>query len=104
MSKTAIKRAKREKISKFTFKVDDLFNYNYNSYDSLIALEVIYYLTKKEREKFFKKFSETQNKILIFSTPIIGENHHRNYFTEPEIIEICHANNIEIVLAKDSLQ
>jgi 2-polyprenyl-3-methyl-5-hydroxy-6-metoxy-1,4-benzoquinol methylase len=96
LSKTAIKRAKREKISKFTFKVDDLFNYNYNSYDSLIALEVIYYLTKKEREKFFKKFSETQNKILIFSTPIIGENHHRNYFTEPEIIEICRKYNLTI--------
>ena len=51
MSKTAIKRALREKISKFTFKVDDLFNYNYNSYDSIIALEVIYYLTIKKTVK-----------------------------------------------------
>ena len=27
-----------------------------------------------------------------------------NKLPSPEIIEICHANNIEIVLAKDSLQ
>ena len=83
ISDIAIERAKKLNLKNYKFDTKDLLHIEYNS-DIVLAIEVIYYLNEEERNKFFKKL--LNKKItLIFSTPIIGENQYRRYFTDKEI-------------------
>ena len=86
ISGIAIERAKKLKLSNYKFERKELLDLKFNC-DIILAIEVIYYLNDEERTEFFKKL-QNKNIKLILSTPIIGKNQYRKYFTDNEIKKI----------------
>lgn len=99
ISDVAIKRAKKLNLKNYKFDTKDLLHIQYNS-DIVLAIEAIYYLNEEERNKFCKKL---QNKkvTLILSTPIIGENQYRRYFTDNEVKKKFSALNFKLIEEKN---
>jgi len=99
ISSKAIERARTLELRNYIFKQGDLLNFDYSKYDCVIALEVIYYLAKKEQREFFEKICK--NKLIIFSAPIIEKNQYRSYFTEQELKKIFYNNKLKIIEEKN---
>ena len=66
----------------------------------MLAIEAIYYLNEEERNKFFKKLLN-KKVTLILSTPIIGENQNRRYFTDNEVKKKFSALNFKLIEEKN---
>ena len=77
-----------------------LLEVNYLSFDIVIAVEVIYYLSNKERVTFFESLKGKKIR-LIFSTPIIGENQYRIYFKNEAIKRIVKNLNFRLIEEKN---
>ncbi len=99
ISDEAIKRAKKLNLKNYKFDTKDLLNIEYNS-DIVLAIEAIYYLNEEERNKFFKKLLN-KKVTLILSTPIIGENQYRRYFTDNEVKKKFSALNFKLIEEKN---
>ena len=61
ISDIAINRAKKLNLKNFAFLNKDLLEVNYLSFDIVIAVEVIYYLSNKERVTFFESLKGKKN-------------------------------------------
>lgn len=100
LSKTAIEKAQKRYgrndscNGNIIFEVGSLpyLNYNDNSYDLIVALEVLYYLKKEEQERGLDEIRRIMRDDghLLFSTVIRG----RPYFSYEEIINLISQNFI----------
>jgi len=98
ISLLAINRAKKLKLSNYTFEQSDLMNIDYSKFNMIICIEVLYYLSDEDKKIFFEKLKGP--KRLIFSAPIIGSNNNREYFTDKGLKEIFEKYNYKIVEEK----
>lgn len=101
ISSLALNRLKI-KYPKIKIIKGDMLKINFNNFDSIFAFECIYYLSKVERKKFFVKVKKflTNNKVFIFSTPIIGNSIYRYYFTDRELKKIFKELNVSLINEK----
>lgn len=101
ISSIAIKRFKKQYPNIKTIN-GDMLKINFNNFDCIFAFECIYYLSKKDRKKFFFKISNflKKNKTFVFSTPIIGNSIHRYYFTDKELKKIFKEFKINLISEK----
>jgi len=95
ISHTAIERAKSLQLKNYIFKQDDLSNVDYSKYDAVIALEVIYYLSAEEQNKWWQ--TVRKNDLIIFSAPIIGENQFRKYFTDEKLKRLFKRLSLKVI-------
>jgi SAM-dependent methyltransferase len=87
LSDIAIDRAKARAIPNAQFHSADFLNISFENFDVIAAIECLYYLTSNDQIAFFDKVGrEHRGKILIISSPIIGQNEHRQYFTHSGIL------------------
>lgn len=98
ISSIALNRLKI-KYPKIKIIKGDMLKINFNNFDSIFAFECIYYLSEVERKKFFVKVKKflTNNKVFIFSTPIIGNSIYRYYFTDKELKKIFKKLNVSLI-------
>ena len=93
-SAIAIERAKANKHPNARFENADFLDVSFTGYDTIAAIECLYYLTSEEQESFFQKIAkEHTGKYVVLSGPIIGENEHRKYFTHEGLIETFAKHN-----------
>lgn len=89
LSNIAIDRAKARGISNAEFQSADFLRVSFEAYDVIAAIECLYYLAPEDQIAFFEKVArEHRNKVIIVSSPIIGKNEHRKYFTHEELTAI----------------
>jgi cyclopropane fatty-acyl-phospholipid synthase-like methyltransferase len=100
LSVVALNRAEALNLPNAIFEVGNLLDISYSGYDVITAIECVYYLSKKDRWRFFEKAAREHSGILIFSAPIIG-NPTNNYFTHQEIVEGFVRNGIQILKARN---
>ena len=98
ISSIALERLKR-KFPSVKLMHGDMLDINFDDFDVIFAIEVIYYLSEKERDLFFKKVKQftSLKKEFIFSSPIIGRNIHRYYFTPKDIYDKIKKNDLKII-------
>jgi cyclopropane fatty-acyl-phospholipid synthase-like methyltransferase len=78
ISSVAISRALSLCLANATFATTDFMDMSLEGYDTISALECMYYLSREEQEAFFHKLTrEHPSKPFILSGPIIGQD----YFT-----------------------
>ena len=101
ISSIALNRLKT-KYPKIKTINEDMLKVNFNDFDSIFAFECIYYLSKKERKRFFVKVDKflKNKKIFIFSTPIIGKSIYRYYFTDKELKKKFRELNFNLINEK----
>jgi predicted TPR repeat methyltransferase len=98
LSEVAIERAKARNIPNARFESADFLRTSFKGYDTIAAIECLYYLAPEDQEAFFEKAArEHSGKILILSAPIIGEGDHRKYFTHSELLATFARHGISVI-------
>jgi cyclopropane fatty-acyl-phospholipid synthase-like methyltransferase len=98
LSDIAIARAKALALPNARFKVADFLSVSFQGFDVIAAIECLYYLTPIDQDTFFEKIArEHSGKILIISTPIIGQNEYRKYFTHLGLLDLLKRHGSSIV-------
>jgi cyclopropane fatty-acyl-phospholipid synthase-like methyltransferase len=98
ISGVAIDRAKACGIPNAKFENADFLGVSFEGYDVIAAIECLYYLTPEDQEAFFEKAAkEHRGKLLILSSPIIGENEHRKYFTHSGLLETFSRHGVSVI-------
>lgn len=98
ISDVAISRAKARNLSNAKFRVDDLLQTSFEGFDIIAAMECVYYLSPDEQQTFFRKVArEHGGKLLVLSSPIIGDGQHRRYFTHSELSEIFKRHSMTVL-------
>jgi hypothetical protein len=71
---------------------------SFEGYDVIAALECLYYLTSDEQEAILEKAArEHAGKSLFLSSPIIGENDFRKYFTHEHLMSAFARHRMTVV-------
>jgi SAM-dependent methyltransferase len=97
-SAIAIERANANRLPNARFENANFLDVSFKGYDTIAAIECLYYLTPEEQESFFQKIAnEHTGKYVILSGPIIGENEHRKYFTHEGLMETFSKHNFLVV-------
>jgi cyclopropane fatty-acyl-phospholipid synthase-like methyltransferase len=100
ISELAIARARTRKLPNARFEAGDFLSASFEGFDVIAALECVYYLSPAEREAFFAKVaSEHAGKVMVLSTPIIGQNQYRRYFTHAELMETFRRHRMSVEAA-----
>ena len=103
ISEVALQRARERNIANAEFVKEDFLNVDFEKSECLIALECIYYLEPQERQKFFDRVDNwlsKGNRYFIFSTPIIGGNNYRYYFSMEDLSNLFTSKNWRINQSK----
>lgn len=97
ISDVAIERAKARNLANAHFEDSDFLRTSFAGFDVIAALECIYYLTPDDQEAFFDKVAREHRGLLIFSSPIIGKNEHRKYFTHEALMETFARHRLSVI-------
>jgi 2-polyprenyl-3-methyl-5-hydroxy-6-metoxy-1,4-benzoquinol methylase len=78
LSQVAIQRAKTLDLPNASFASADFLNVSFAGYDTIAAIECLYYLTPEDQETFFAKIAREHHGILIVSGPVIRGKYFRH--------------------------
>jgi SAM-dependent methyltransferase len=98
ISEIAIRRARARNLSNAIFENADFLTTSFQGYDTITAIECLYYLNGEDQQAFFSKVArEHAGKLLIISAPIIGHNQHRKYFTHRQLLDVLLQNGLSVL-------
>jgi len=94
ISDVAIARATAHRLPNASFQVADFLDIPFSGYDTIAAIECLYYLSPAEREAVLAKVAtEHRGKPFILSAPIIGGK----YFTHGAILDSLSRHGMKLV-------